>query len=86
MTKRILASLAILLLSSFFITPSASAWWRVDTAAQLTLERMEDEGLLYVTAEDYFVINADEINNLQQPIDTSDKYAVVVDGRIIKSS
>lgn len=84
MTKRISASIAILLLSSFFITPSASAWWRVDTAAQLTLERMEDEGLLYVTAEDYFVINADEINNLQQPIDTSDKYAVVVDGVIDK--
>lgn len=72
------------MVSSFFITPSASAWWRFDFSPQLTLERMEEEGLLYVTAEDYFVIDAAEINELQEPIDTSDKYAVVVDGVIDK--
>ncbi|MFZ9751115.1 MAG: hypothetical protein ACO3CN_03310 [Candidatus Nanopelagicales bacterium] len=69
---------------SIMLPTSASAWWRIDVSSTVTLERMDDEGLLQISADDYFVISADEINDLKQPIDTSDKYAVVVDGVIDK--
>ena len=89
MTRPYRVVIATILLSLISMSPS-TADWGYDDDRQSTIQRLHDEELLQVRADDYFIITLDEIISTPQmsgqilaPLPLA-KYAVIVSGVVDK--